>query len=49
MRNCSLKTVFTAEVLRDNRSMQTVLHKSDCSVKSEMHEGVYSYTLDFGR
>jgi RimJ/RimL family protein N-acetyltransferase len=38
---------FTAEVLRENRAMQAVLHKSDCSVRSEMHDGVYSYTLDF--
>ena len=38
---------FTAEVLRENRVMQAVLHKSDCRMTSEIHEGVYSYTMDF--
>lgn len=38
---------FTAEVLRENKAMQAVLHKSNCSVKSEMHDGVHSYALDF--
>ena len=38
---------FTAEVLRENKRMQTVLQRSDCSVKTEMQEGVISYTLDF--
>lgn len=38
---------FTAEVLRENRTMQAVLHKSECRMTSEIHEGVYSYTMDF--
>lgn len=38
---------FTAEVLRENRAMQTVLSKSDCKVTSRLSDGVYSYRLDF--
>ena len=38
---------FTAEVLRQNKAMQRVLHKSDCQVKSRMNEGIYSYELIF--
>jgi acyl-CoA hydrolase/GNAT superfamily N-acetyltransferase len=38
---------FTAEVLRDNRAMQTVLNKCGCKVTSKLEEGVYSYQLDF--
>lgn len=40
-------TGFTAEVLRENRPMQAVLNKSDCKVQSNLHDGVYSYRLDF--
>ncbi|NQT93946.1 MAG: GNAT family N-acetyltransferase [Lentisphaerae bacterium] len=39
---------FTAEVLRGNTRMQRVLQKVGCSVTTELHEGVYSYRLDFG-
>ncbi len=38
---------FTAEVLCENKPMQSVLHKSDCRMTSEMHDRVYSYRLDF--
>jgi len=38
---------FTAEVLRENRAMQRVLHKSDCKVVSRMQGEVYSFRLDF--
>lgn len=38
---------FTAEVLRENRAIQTVLSKSDCRVTSQLRDGVYSYRLDF--
>jgi len=38
---------FTAEVLRDNKVMQKVFHKSECEVKSRLNEGVYSFELGF--
>ena len=38
---------FTAEVIRDNRAMQAVLHKSGCQTNSTVEEGVYSFVLDF--
>ena len=38
---------FTAEVLRGNARMQRVLQTVGCSVTTELHEGVYSYRLDF--
>ncbi len=38
---------FTAEVLCENKPMQMVLHKGDCRMTSEMHDGIYSYKLDF--
>jgi acyl-CoA hydrolase/GNAT superfamily N-acetyltransferase len=38
---------FTAEVLRENKAMQRVLHKSECNVTSELADGVYSFRLDF--
>jgi len=38
---------FTAEVLYDNRPMQSVFRKSTLRVKSTLNEGVYSYVLDF--
>ena len=38
---------FTAEVLRENRAMQTVLNKSAGSVRSEAAEGAISYRIDF--
>jgi len=38
---------FTAEVLNANKPMQTVLHKSNCKVTSQLSEGVYSFQLDF--
>jgi len=38
---------FTAEVLRENKAMQRVFHKSDCQVKSRLNEGIYSFELAF--
>ena len=38
---------FTAEVLRENRPMQSVLNAAPCKVSSELHDGVYSYRMDF--
>jgi acyl-CoA hydrolase/GNAT superfamily N-acetyltransferase len=38
---------FTAEVLRDNRAMQRVLHKTSYSVNVEPHEDVYSFVIEF--
>jgi len=38
---------FTAEVLRENKSMQAVFQKSGCKVKSQLREDVYDYELEF--
>ncbi|MBI4665006.1 MAG: GNAT family N-acetyltransferase [Nitrospinae bacterium] len=38
---------FTAEVLRENKSMQSVFNKSGLKIKSGLNEGVYSFELDF--
>lgn len=38
---------FTAEVLRDNRRMQTILNNCGYRVKSRLEEGVYSFQIDF--
>jgi acyl-CoA hydrolase/GNAT superfamily N-acetyltransferase len=38
---------FTAEVLRDNRRMQTIFNRSSLRVKSELHEDVYSFQIEF--
>jgi acyl-CoA hydrolase/GNAT superfamily N-acetyltransferase len=38
---------FTAEVLRENKPMQTVFHHSGCKVQSTLSEGAYSFQLDF--
>lgn len=38
---------FTAEVLRENKSMQTVFNNSGLKVRSELTQGVYSYEMDF--
>ena len=38
---------FTAEVLRENKAMQAVFHKSGCKVRSRLSGGVYSFELDF--
>jgi len=38
---------FTADVLRENRAMRTVLEKSNCRVTGMLEEGVYKYQLDF--
>ena len=38
---------FTAEVLRENKPMQRVFNKSECEVKSQLNEGIYSFQLDF--
>lgn len=38
---------FSAEVLRENRSMQTVFNKSGCKVKSQLRGDIYYYEMDF--
>jgi acyl-CoA hydrolase/GNAT superfamily N-acetyltransferase len=38
---------FTAEVLRENKAMQAVFHKSGCKVTCNLHEDVYSFDLAF--
>ena len=38
---------FTAEVLTDNKSMQAVINKSNCKIKSKLSGNVYSYEMDF--
>jgi acyl-CoA hydrolase/GNAT superfamily N-acetyltransferase len=38
---------FTAEVLRENRAMQRVFHKTDYKVVSEPHDDVYSFVIEF--
>ena len=38
---------FTAEVLKDNRPMQTVFQNSGCKVQSKLEGGVYHYELEF--
>ncbi|MBD3422025.1 MAG: GNAT family N-acetyltransferase [Chitinivibrionales bacterium] len=38
---------FTAEVLRENRSMQQVLNKSDCNISCTPDDNALSYKLDF--
>jgi len=38
---------FTAEVLRENRPMQSVLNRAQCKVTSQLREGIYSYHMDF--
>lgn len=38
---------FTAEVLTDNKSMQAVVNKSNCKIKSKLSGNVYSYEMDF--
>jgi len=38
---------FTAEVLKENKPMMTVMNKSGCKVRSILREGAYSVQLDF--
>jgi acyl-CoA hydrolase/GNAT superfamily N-acetyltransferase len=38
---------FTAEVLRENRPMQRVFHKTDYTVTSEPHDDVISFVIEF--
>jgi RimJ/RimL family protein N-acetyltransferase len=38
---------FTAEVLRDNRRMQSIFNHSGYKVESRVEEGVYSFVIDF--
>jgi len=38
---------FTAEVLRENKAMQTVFHHSGCKVHANLSEDAYSFQLDF--
>jgi acyl-CoA hydrolase/RimJ/RimL family protein N-acetyltransferase len=38
---------FTAEVLTDNKSMQAVINKSNCKIKSKLAGNVHSYEMDF--
>ena len=37
---------FTAEILRQNRAAQALLHKSGLKMRSSLNEGVYSFDLD---
>ena len=38
---------FTAEVLRQNRKMLNVFHKSGCNVHSQLEDGVYAISFKF--
>ena len=38
---------FTAEVLAQNKPMQSVFDHSDCKTQSRLAEGVYSYEMHF--
>ncbi len=38
---------FTAEVLRDNKAMQTVFNRSGMKVKSHLSDNVYHFELEF--
>jgi acyl-CoA hydrolase/GNAT superfamily N-acetyltransferase len=38
---------FTAEVLDENKAMQSVFNQSGLKVQSHLRQGVYSYELDF--
>ena len=38
---------FTADVLADNRPMQTVFHKSGCEMKTSFSDEVYHFELQF--
>ena len=38
---------FTAEVLRENKRMQSIFKKSGYNVKSSLEEGIYSFRIDF--
>ncbi len=38
---------FTAEVLRENKRMQSIFNKSGFKVQSHLEEGVYSFRIDF--
>ena len=38
---------FTAEVLHENKAMQTVFQKSGCTIKSSHIDGVYLLELEF--
>ncbi|MDR9501813.1 MAG: GNAT family N-acetyltransferase, partial [Desulfurivibrionaceae bacterium] len=38
---------FTAEVLRENKRMQTIFNNSGYKVRSSLEEGVYSIAIDF--
>ena len=38
---------FTAQVLRDNRLMLAVLYRSDCKLRSNLEDDVYSFELEF--
>jgi RimJ/RimL family protein N-acetyltransferase len=38
---------FTAEVLRENKAMQEVLHRAGLKLRSTLSDDVYSFELDF--
>lgn len=38
---------FSAEVMRDNKAMQSVINQSGLKVRSNLHEGVYHFEMDF--
>jgi hypothetical protein len=37
---------FTAEVVTDNKAMQSVLHKSEGKITCSLEDDVYSFELD---
>ncbi|MCL4466159.1 MAG: GNAT family N-acetyltransferase [Chloroflexi bacterium] len=38
---------FSAEVMRDNKAMQSVINQSGLKVRSNLHEAVYHFEMDF--
>ena len=38
---------FSAEVLRENKAMQTVFQKSGCKFRSQLKEDIYYFEMDF--
>jgi acyl-CoA hydrolase/GNAT superfamily N-acetyltransferase len=38
---------FTAEVLQENKSMQTVFHKSGCLIRSRLEDGIFHFEMEF--
>jgi acyl-CoA hydrolase/RimJ/RimL family protein N-acetyltransferase len=38
---------FTAEVLQENKSMQSVFHKSGCLIRSRLEDGIFHFEMEF--